>query len=80
MPSVSILCRVVCVGEGGGVCSYAKRPLLLGLSAKDTFFVIDGARGRDGNVGVGEMEACDRLIFLDGGDDCGGEALETEGR
>ena len=45
-------------------------------------------RGREGVAGTGELEVCDRLIFLVGGGGCccgadvsvTGEALDTEGR
>ena len=70
MPSVSTLLSVEARGEGGGVSSYATRPLLLGRSANDTalveFEVADGF-GLDGNVGEDEVEVCDLLIFFAGG-------------
>ncbi len=86
IPSVSTLLSVAARGEGGGVFSYAARPLLLGRSAKDTAlaeFEVADALGLDGDVGEGDFEGCDLLIFLVGG--CcdisvGGEALEIEGR
>ena len=70
IPSVSTLLSVEARGEGGGVFSYAARPLLLGRSAKDTtlmeFDVADDL-GLDGDVGEGEFEVCDLLIFFVGG-------------
>ena len=52
IPSVSTLLRVDGPpGDGGGVCSYAARPLLFGRSAKETFLVMDVVRDRDGEVG-----------------------------
>lgn len=71
MASVSILVSLDAPGDGGGVCSYAVRPLLFGRSAKVT--VLDAVddvveeRGRDGDVGDGELDGCDRLIRFDGG-------------
>ncbi len=67
---MSILLRLSGPGEGGGVCSYAFLPLLLGRSAKETALVADDAvddRGRDGELGEVEVEGCDRLTFLVGG-------------
>lgn len=86
IPSVSILLSVEARGEGGGVFSYAARPLLLGRSAKETALVefeVADDFSLDGDVGEGDVEVCDLLIFLLGG--CcgisvGGEALEIEGR
>lgn len=87
IPSVSILILSVAPGEGGGVCSYAVLPLLLGLStAKETDLVEEDVdnRGRNAAVGEASSDACDRFIFLAGG--CGGEecvpvaALEMERR
>ena len=56
-------------GEGGGVFSYAARPLLLGRSAKVTDLVDEAVddRGRDGVVGDDEVEVCYRLAFFEGG-------------
>ena len=86
MPSMSILASFIAPGEGGGVCSYAVLPLLLGRSvANETDFVADEAvfdRGRD-VVGVEASSAvCDRLTFLAGGEDDSAAvvALEMEGR
>lgn len=86
MSSVSTLFSEAAPGEGGGVCSYAALPLLLGRSAKETTLACDDAvvdRGLDGVDGEAESEVCDRLIFFVGGC-CAvsliGEALETEGR
>ena len=70
MPSVSTLLSVDARGEGGGVCSYATRPLLLGRSAKDTALTeceVADDFGLDGDVGEGDLEVCDLLIFLVGG-------------
>lgn len=70
IPCVSTLLLLECDGEGGGVSSYAALPLLFGLSAKETTFVVDEAvddRGRDGEVGEVEFDVCDRLIFFLGG-------------
>ena len=71
MPSKSILTLVLAPGEGGGVCSYAARPLLLGRSAKVTDLVEEAVddRGRDGSMGddVVEVEVCDRFAFFEGG-------------
>lgn len=87
IPSRSILFRLVAPGEGGGVCSYAALPLLLGRSAaKETDLVEEDVvfdRGRDTMVGEASSEVCDRLTFLVGG--CGDDsavvaALEMEGR
>lgn len=87
IPSVSILVLLVAPGEGGGVCSYAVLPLLLGLStAKETDFVEEDVddRGRDAVVGEASSDVCERLTFLAGG--CGGDesvpatAFEMEGR
>ena len=87
IPSVSILEMLVAPGDGGGVCSKAVLPLLLGLSAaKETDLVEDDVdeRGRDVVVGEASSDVCDRLTFFAGG--CGGEdsmavaALGIEGR
>ena len=70
IPSVSILLCSSAPGEGGGVCSYAFLPLLLGRSAKETTLVAEEAvddLGRAGELGDVEMEACDRLTFFVGG-------------
>lgn len=70
MPSVSTLLSVEARGEGGGVCSYATRPLLLGRSANDTALVeceVADDFGLDGDMGGGEVEVCDRFIFFVGG-------------
>jgi len=70
IPSVSILLWFWAPGEGGGVCSYAFLPLLLGRSAKETALVAEDAvddRGRDGEVGVVACDGCDRLTFFVGG-------------
>lgn len=86
MPSVSTLLSIEARGEGGGVFSYATRPLLFGRSANDTAlteFEVADDFGLDGNMGEGEFEVCDLLSFFAGGC-CGiseaGEALEIEGR
>ena len=81
IPSVSILLRVEGPpGDGGGVCSYAARPLLFGRSAKETFLVMEAVRGREGKVGEGVLEGCDRFTFLAGGDSSGCAGFEIEGR
>ena len=81
IPSVSILLRVEGPGEGGGVCSYAALPLLFGRSAKETFLVMDAVRGRGGEVGEGVCDVwCDRLTLFAGGESCGGDVFEMEGR
>ena len=70
IPSVSILLRPSGPGDGGGVCSYAFLPLLLGRSAKETALVDDEAvndRGRGGSVGDVDVDGCDRLTFFVGG-------------
>lgn len=70
MPSVSTLLSVEARGEGGGVCSYATRPLLLGRSAKDTALVefeVADDFGLDGSMDEGEVEVCDLFIFFAGG-------------
>lgn len=70
MPSVSTLLSVDARGDGGGVCSYATRPLLLGRSANDTTLVeceVADDLGLGGDVGEGELEVCDLLIFFVGG-------------
>ena len=86
MLSVSTLLSKVAPGEGGGVCSYATLPLLLGRSAKETTLGCDedvDDRGLDGVIGDAVSEVCDRLIFFVGGG-CGvsllDEALGMEGR
>lgn len=57
IPSVSIVLRDDGPpGDGGGVCSYAALPLLFGRSAKETFFVMEVVRDRDGEVGDGVLE------------------------
>ena len=86
MSSVSTLLSVEARGEGGGVSSYATRPLLLGRSTKETALVeveVADDFGLAGDMGEGDFAVCDLLIFLVGG--CcgisvGGEALEIEGR
>lgn len=88
MPSVSIFLPWDAPGDGGGVCSYAVLPLLLGRSAaKETDLVEEDAveeRARDGVEGDASAEVWARLTLLAGG--CGGEdseavaALEMEGR
>lgn len=85
IPSVSILLLSEAPGEGGGVCSYACLPLLLGRSTKETTFAVDEPvedRGRDDETGDVKVEVCDRLTFFTGG--CcvsvAREDLETEGR
>ena len=86
IPSVLTFLSVEARGDGGGVCSYTARPLLRGRSAKDTAltgFEVADDFGLAGDVGEGELEECDRLIFFVGGCggiSAGGEALETEGR
>ena len=73
-------------GEGGGVCSYAVRPLLLGRSAKVTDFedadVFVNDRGLPGEVDDVVSDVCDRFIFFAGG--CWASVatadLGTEGR
>lgn len=89
MPSVStLLVSLAERGEGGGVFSYVALPLLFGRAANETTFAgVDEVvedRGRDGIMGEGEFEVCDRLIFLVGGRCCGGESVIgealTEGR
>ncbi len=90
MPSVSILLSCVGPGEGGGVCSYAVLPLLLGRSAaKETNLVEEDDvddRGRDAEVGDASSAVCARLTFLVGGCCCDGDdsaavaALTMEGR
>ena len=70
MPSVSTLLSVDARGEGGGVCSYATRPLLLGRSAKETALVeveVADDLGLDGDMGEGEFDVCDLFIFFAGG-------------
>ena len=70
MPSVSTLPSVEARGEGGGVSSYATRPLLLGRSAKDTALTeceVADDFGLDGDVGEGDLDGCDLLTFLVGG-------------
>ena len=72
-------------GDGGGVCSYAALPLLLGRSAKETVLVEDEVvddRCLSGELGEDVFDVCDRLIFFVGG--CwvsvATEDLGTEGR
>lgn len=69
MPSVSILLLPSAPGDGGGVSLYAALPLLLGRSTNETFLadVTVADRGRDGDMGEGAADACDRLTFLVGG-------------
>ena len=70
MPSVSTLPSVEARGEGGGVFSYATRPLLLGRSANDTALVeFEGADdfGLDGDMGECEFDVYDLLVFFAGG-------------
>ena len=70
MPSVSTLLSGEARGEGGGVCSYATRPLLLGRSAKDTALAeleVADDFGLDGDMGEGEVEVCDLFILFVGG-------------
>ena len=70
MPSVSTLLSVEARGEGGGVFSYATRPLLLGRSANDTAlmeFEVADDFDFDGDMGEGEFEVCDLLTFFAGG-------------
>ena len=84
MPSVSILDSFSAPGDGGGVCSYVARPLLLGRSAKETDLFEDEVAdlGRDDRVGDGVDVVCDRFTFFAGGGwDSGGlEGLVGEGR
>ena len=90
IPSVSILGSFSGPGEGGGVCWYVVRPLLLGRSANETVLVddIDDAvedLGRDNRVGDDADVVCDLLtFFVGGGQDSvgfeGAESLEVEGR
>ena len=70
IPFVSILLWPSAPGEGGGVCSYAFLPLLLGRSAKETTLAADEAvddLGRDGEFDDVEFAVCDRLTFFVGG-------------
>ena len=90
IPFVSYLLRLLGSGDGGGVCSYAFLPLLFGLSAKETFLVVDEVvddRDRDFARGEDASDVCDRFTFFVGGC-CWGvevfslvvEALVMEGR
>ena len=86
-PSMSILILLAAPGEGGGVCSYAVLPLLLGRSeANETDLVVEedvDDRGRDDAIDEASSEVCDRLTFLAGGcidDSATAVALEVEGR
>lgn len=88
IPSTSTMVLLIAPGEGGGVCSYAVLPLLLGRSAaNETDLVVEEEdvddRGREKVLGEASSEVCDRLTFLAGG--CVDvsatvAALETEGR
>ena len=85
MPSVSNLESSAGPGDGGGVFSYAARPVLFGRSANETVFVPEEAvedRWRSGEVGDDAFDVCDSFIFLFGG--CwvsvATEDLGTEGR
>ena len=86
MPSVSTLLSVEARGEGGGVFSYATRPLLLGRSANDTALVefeVAEDFGLDGDMGEREFEVGDLFIFFVRGcwgTSVAGDALEIEGR
>lgn len=75
MPSVSIFRPYIAPGEGGGVCSYAVLPLLLGRSAaNETDLAEDDDvfdRGRETVGGDVSSAVCARLTFFAGG--CGGE-------
>ena len=72
------------------MCSNAALPLLFGRSfgrsAKETVFEVDDEvvddRGRKGDVGDGEFEVCDLLIFFVGGCCVSVEtdSFDTEGR
>lgn len=64
-------------GEGGGVCSYAFRPLLLGRSAKETDLaeVVVDDLDRNGEVGEGVEAVCERFTFFAGG---GWASVEVE--
>ena len=83
---VSTLDHPSAPGEGGGVCSYAARPLLLGRSANETDLVCDDAVDDlcrvDGVGGDGELVLCVRFAFLVGGGcgSAGADGLDMEGR
>ena len=88
MPSTSIFFSPSAPGEGGGVCSYAVLPLLLGRSAKvtdledvDVLMLVED-RGLPGEACDVVSDVCDRFTFLVGG--CWASAapdcFETEGR
>jgi hypothetical protein len=83
MLSVSTRLLPSAPGEGGGVSLYAALPLLLGRSTNETFLadVTVDDRGRDGDMGEGAVDACDRLIFFVGGGcvSCA-EGFGSEGR
>ena len=73
-------------GDGGGVFSYAARPLKFGRSAKETDLVCDEAVEdlcrADGVIGDGEFMLWVRFALLLGGGcgSAGAEGSETEGR
>jgi len=71
IPSVSTFTSPTAPGEGGGVCSYAVLPLLLGRSAKVTDLeavdVLVSDRGLAGVVCDAVSDVCDRFIFFVGG-------------
>ncbi len=86
MPSVSTFTSPTPPGEGGGVCSYAVLPLLLGRSAKVTDLedvdVLVDDRGLALVVCDAVSDVCDRFIFFVGGcwASAATAAFEMEGR